>query len=85
MNRSSRVAAGVTALVMVSLFSVAAIANAGTSTQTPSLDAPTTLAVTSVPLSFLGARVALRTDARRLERGYGVALAGLGAVFLALL
>lgn len=43
------------------------------------------LAVTSVPLSFLGARVALRTDARRLERGYGVALTGLGAVFLALL
>jgi uncharacterized membrane protein YfcA len=43
------------------------------------------LAVTSVPLSFLGARVGLRTDAQRLERGYGVALATLGTVFLVLL
>jgi uncharacterized membrane protein YfcA len=38
--------------------------------------------VTSVPLSFLGARVALRTDAHRLERIYGAALVVLGAVFL---
>jgi uncharacterized protein len=43
------------------------------------------LAVTSVPLSFLGARVGLRTDAQRLERGYGLALATLGTVFLVLL
>ena len=39
-------------------------------------------ALTSVPLSFLGARVALRTDAARLERFYGVALVVLGVVFL---
>ena len=43
------------------------------------------LAVTSVPLSFLGARVGLRTDAQRLDRGYGLALATLGTVFLVLL
>lgn len=36
----------------------------------------------SVPLSRLGARVALRTDAARLERGYGLVLAVLGAAFL---
>jgi uncharacterized membrane protein YfcA len=36
----------------------------------------------SIPLSGLGARVALRTDAVRLERGYGVVLAVLGVVFL---
>jgi uncharacterized membrane protein YfcA len=41
-------------------------------------------ASTSVPLSFLGARVAMRTDPRRLEKIYGVALVALGAVFLAL-
>lgn len=40
------------------------------------------LAATSVPLSFLGARIALRADPERLERIYGVALAGLGVVFL---
>jgi uncharacterized membrane protein YfcA len=40
------------------------------------------VAVTSVPLSFLGARVALRTDAARLERIYGVGLSVLGAAFL---
>jgi uncharacterized membrane protein YfcA len=39
-------------------------------------------AATSVPLSFLGARVAIRTDPHRLERIYGMALIGLGAVFL---
>ncbi len=41
------------------------------------------MALTSVPLSFLGARVALRTDAARLERLYGAALVVLGVVFLA--
>jgi len=41
-------------------------------------------AATSVPLSFLGARVAMRTDPHRLERIYGMALIGLGAVFLLL-
>ena len=39
-------------------------------------------AATSVPLAFLGARVAIRSDAARLERGYGVALAALGTAFL---
>jgi len=39
-------------------------------------------AATSVPLSFLGARVAMRTDAHRLERLYGAALIVLGTVFL---
>lgn len=37
----------------------------------------------SVPLSSLGARVALGTDATRLERGYGVVLVVLGVAFLA--
>jgi len=41
-------------------------------------------AATSVPLSFLGARVAIRTDPHRLEGIYGVALIGLGSVFLVL-
>jgi uncharacterized membrane protein YfcA len=41
------------------------------------------IAATSVPLSFLGARVALRTDAERLERLYGAGLTVLGVVFLA--
>lgn len=36
----------------------------------------------AVPLSFVGARVALRTDAHRLERVYGAALVLLGGVFL---
>jgi uncharacterized membrane protein YfcA len=36
----------------------------------------------SVPLSYLGARVALRTDAVRLERLYGGALLVLGVVLL---
>ena len=40
---------------------------------------------TSVPLSFLGARVALRTDAHRLERIYPGALITLGTVFLFIL
>jgi uncharacterized protein len=39
-------------------------------------------ASTSVPLSFLGARFALRADPERLERGYGIALVVLGTVFL---
>jgi hypothetical protein len=41
-----------------------------------------TFALGSIPMSGLGARVAMRTDAARLERGYGVALVLLGAVFL---
>jgi uncharacterized membrane protein YfcA len=41
------------------------------------------LAATSVPLSFVGARVAVRTDAARLERLYGVALGLLGIGLLA--
>jgi uncharacterized protein len=41
-------------------------------------------ASTSVPLSFTGARVALRTDPQRLERLYGGALVVLGTIFLAL-
>lgn len=39
-------------------------------------------ALGSVPLSRLGARVGLRTDPGRLERGYGAVLALLGAGFL---
>jgi uncharacterized membrane protein YfcA len=39
-------------------------------------------ASTSVPLSFLGARVALRSDAAKLERLYGAAISVLGAAFL---
>lgn len=41
-------------------------------------------ATTSVPLSFLGARVALRTDAARLERIYGAVITALGLTFLIL-
>ncbi|MEO7369947.1 MAG: sulfite exporter TauE/SafE family protein [Ilumatobacteraceae bacterium] len=37
---------------------------------------------TAVPLSFIGARVAMRTDPHRLERIYGAALIVLGTVFL---
>lgn len=40
------------------------------------------LALGSVPCSYLGARLALHTRARRLERLYGVALTLLGAFFL---
>jgi uncharacterized membrane protein YfcA len=40
------------------------------------------LAATSVPFSFTGARIAMRTDPARLERIYGVALALLGVAFL---
>ncbi len=36
---------------------------------------------TSVPLSFLGAQVALRTNPHRLEKFYGIALVVLGIVF----
>ncbi|MCB0972299.1 MAG: sulfite exporter TauE/SafE family protein [Acidimicrobiales bacterium] len=39
-------------------------------------------ALGSVPLSGLGARVALATDPARLERGYGLALVLLGGAFL---
>jgi uncharacterized protein len=39
-------------------------------------------ALTSVPLSFAGARVALRIDANRLERLYGAVLVLLGGTFL---
>lgn len=39
-------------------------------------------AIGSIPLSSFGARVALRTDPTRLERGYGLALVVLGAGFL---
>jgi uncharacterized membrane protein YfcA len=39
--------------------------------------------VASIPLSYLGARVALRTHAARLERAYGAALVVLGASMLA--
>jgi uncharacterized protein len=40
------------------------------------------LALGSVPFSYLGARVAIRTKASRLERVYGLALTALGAFFL---
>ena len=40
-------------------------------------------AIGSIPLSGLGARVALRADVTRLERFYGGSLVVLGAVFLA--
>jgi uncharacterized membrane protein YfcA len=39
-------------------------------------------AVGSIPLSALGAKVALATDAARLERGYGAVLVAFGIVFL---
>ncbi len=39
-------------------------------------------ASTSVPLSFLGARVAVRTDSAKLERLYGAAIGILGLAFL---
>jgi len=37
---------------------------------------------TAVPLAFVGARTAMRIDAHRLERGYGMTLVVFGAVFL---
>ncbi len=40
------------------------------------------LALGSVPFSYLGARVAIRSNARNLERWYGLALTTLGIVFL---
>ena len=40
------------------------------------------IALGSVPCSFLGAKVAIRTRASRLERLYGLALTALGAFFL---
>jgi uncharacterized membrane protein YfcA len=39
-------------------------------------------AVTSVPLSYVGARVALRSNPQRLERSFGVVLIVLGGWFL---
>lgn len=42
-----------------------------------------TFGATSVPLSYAGARVALRTNPRRLERVYGAVLVALGGWFLA--
>jgi uncharacterized membrane protein YfcA len=39
-------------------------------------------AVASVPLSYAGARVAIRADAARLQRVYGAVLAALGVVLL---
>jgi uncharacterized membrane protein YfcA len=40
------------------------------------------VALGSVPFSFLGARIALRTNATNLEQWYGAALTALGAFFL---
>jgi uncharacterized protein len=40
------------------------------------------VALGSVPFSYLGARIAIRTTASRLERVYGVVLTALGAFFL---
>lgn len=40
------------------------------------------VAVGSVPFSYLGARLAIRTRAAKLERWYGLALTTLGAFFL---
>ena len=40
------------------------------------------VALGSVPFSFLGARVALRTNATNLEQWYGAALTALGTFFL---
>ena len=40
------------------------------------------LALGSVPFSYLGAKVAIRTKASRLERWYGVVLTALGTFFL---
>jgi uncharacterized membrane protein YfcA len=41
-------------------------------------------ALTSIPLSYVGARVAIRTRPARLERLYGAALATVGLGLLAL-
>jgi uncharacterized membrane protein YfcA len=41
-------------------------------------------ALTSVPLSYVGARVAIRTHPARLERLYGAGLATIGVALLAL-
>lgn len=40
------------------------------------------LALGSVPFSYLGAKVAIRTSASSLERWYGLALTALGIIFL---
>lgn len=40
------------------------------------------LATGSVPSSFFGARVAIKSKSSRLERGYGIILIGLGLFFL---
>ena len=42
----------------------------------------TVFALGSVPLSFLGARLAVRANARRLERVYGLVLTALGVLLL---
>lgn len=41
-------------------------------------------ALTSVPLSYVGARVAIKAEVAHLERAYGVVLVVLSAVFLAI-
>jgi uncharacterized protein len=40
------------------------------------------IALGSVPFSYLGAKVAIRTRSARLERWYGLALTALGTFFL---
>ncbi len=40
------------------------------------------VAMGSVPFSYLGAKVAIKMDARKLERWYGLALTALGILFL---
>ncbi len=40
------------------------------------------VALGSIPFSFLGARLAIKTRAAKLERWYGLALTGLGTYFL---
>jgi uncharacterized membrane protein YfcA len=41
------------------------------------------IALGSIPFSYLGARLAIRTRSAKLERWYGLALTGLGLFFLA--
>jgi len=40
------------------------------------------VAIGSVPLSYIGARIAIRSDSARLEQAYGVVLTLLGAFFI---
>ena len=60
------------------------LANAGGFLLVPSYTGRATLmaALGSVPFSYLGARIAIRTRQVRLERWYGLALTTLGAFFL---